>query len=207
MSQTHIVKAQSPRASGWPAHTNAAVAREVFNHEGYRDDLRLMQAWISVPAATLVGLLDTIRNRVLSFVLELETVDIETKEQTPFEQSETVNTAQVTQIFHQTIYGPVSNAGTAGSISQTMIVGLTNLEALKARLREQGLPEPDLKELEKAIAADQSEPKPAEHHFGKNVAKWLGEAVKKAATDSIKVGADVIATVATKALKDYYGIG
>jgi hypothetical protein len=69
------------------------------------------------------------------------------------------------------------------------------------------LPEADLDELEEAVRADQGDPKPAEHHFGKNVAKWMGDTVKKSAAGLIKVGTDVIATVATKALKDYYGVG
>jgi hypothetical protein len=51
----------------WPA-----AACEIFNHEGYREDLRLMQAWILVPTSMLVGILDTIRNRVLNFALEME---------------------------------------------------------------------------------------------------------------------------------------
>jgi hypothetical protein len=69
------------------------------------------------------------------------------------------------------------------------------------------LPESDLQELEKAVKADEVEPKPAEHHFGKNVANWLGDTVKKAGTGALKLGTEVVATVATKALKDYYGIG
>ena len=88
-----------------------------------------------------------------------------------------------------------------------MVVNRGDLTALKDRLRETGVPEPDLQELEKAIKADEAEPKPADHHFGKSVGKWMGDAVKKAATGAIKVGTDVIATVATKALKDYYGVG
>jgi hypothetical protein len=81
------------------------------------------------------------------------------------------------------------------------------LKGLKARLREKGLPEPDLQELEKAVKADEAEPKPAEQRLGKNVADWLGDMVKKAGSGALKIGTDVIATVATKALKDYYGIG
>jgi hypothetical protein len=78
---------------------------------------------------------------------------------------------------------------------------------LKERLRETGLPESDIEDLEKAIKADEGEPKPAGHHFGKSVAKWMGETVKKSATGLIKIGTEVIATVATKALRDYYGVG
>jgi hypothetical protein len=88
-----------------------------------------------------------------------------------------------------------------------MIVNRGDLTGLKTRLREAGLPESDLQELEKAINSDEAEPKPAEHHFGMNVAKWLGDTVKKAGTGALKIGTDVVATVAAKALHNYYGIG
>jgi hypothetical protein len=184
----------------WPAG-----APEVFDHEGYRPDLHLMQAWINVPVAALVGILDTIRNRVLNFALEIEGI-LGPDDEVPSQESKETKAAQITQTFHQTIYGPVSNVGTADSISQTLIVTPGDLEGLKARLREKGLPEPDLQELEKAIKADEAEPKPTEH-LGKNVANWLGNTVKKAGSGALKLGTDLVATVATKALKDYYGIG
>ncbi len=178
----------------WPAE-----AYEVFNHEGYRDDLRLMQAWISVPAATLAGLLDTIRNRVLSFALELETLGPKIEEETPSEESKRETAAQITQTFNQTIYGPVSNVGTAGSISQTMTVAPGDFEALKTRLEEKGLPEADLNQLEKAIKADEGQPKPSKNRFGENVGKWVGDMSKKVASELIMAS--------IKLLENYYGIG
>jgi AbiTii len=185
----------------WPAG-----ACQVFDLKGYRDDLRLMQAWISVPVAALVGILDAIRNRLLDFALEIENIDLGPVEQLPSEQSRQTSTAQITQVFHQTIYGPVSNVGTAETISQTMVVARGDLEGLKTRFREIGIPEPEMKELEKAIKADEAEPKPEKGHFGKNVSKWFGEMMSKAATGAIKAAPDLIATVATKALKDFCGI-
>jgi AbiTii len=185
----------------WPA-----IACEVFDHEGYRSDLRLMQAWLNVPVAALVGILDTIRNRVLSFVLEIESV-LGPGEEAPSKESKQTKAAQITQTFHQTIYGSVANVGTADSISQTMIVAAGDLEGLKTLLREKGFPEADLQELQKAIKADEAGPKPTKQHFGKNVANWFGETVKKAGTGALKLGMEVVATQVTKLLKDYYGVG
>jgi hypothetical protein len=186
----------------WPAE-----AYGVFKNEDYSDDLRLVHAWTFLPVSHFVGLLDSIRNRVLEFTIEIGTLDLKLENSVLSEESKKATSEQITQTFHQTIYGPVSNVGTAGSISQTMIVNRGDLTGLKDRLRETGLPELDLQELEKAVKADEAEPKPPEHHFGKNVAKWMGDTLKKTATGMIKVGTDVIATVATKALKDYYGVG
>jgi hypothetical protein len=44
----------------WPWPPEAC---EIFNHEGYRADFRLAEAWISVPVSRFVGILDTVRNR------------------------------------------------------------------------------------------------------------------------------------------------
>jgi len=187
----------------WPA-----PACEVFDHKNYRSDLRLMQAWISVPVAALVGILETIRNRVLSFVLEIVIMERRSgpDHKGPSKESKETQTAQITQTFHQIIYGPVSNVGTADSVSQTMIVAPGDLEGLRTRLRESGLPNSELQDLERAIKADETEPQPGKGHFGKNVSKWLGETFNKAATGAIKVAPELIATVATKALKEFCGI-
>ena len=91
----------------WPPE-----ACDVFSHRDYRDDFRLAQAWISVPIARLTGVLDTIRNRVLSFALEMETLDLKLEGEVSPEGSSKATNAQITQTFHQTIYGPVSNVGT-----------------------------------------------------------------------------------------------
>ena len=116
----------------WPAE-----AYRVYKNQDYREDFRLAVAWTFLPVSHLVGLLDTIRNRVLTFALEMKTLDLKLEEEVSSAGSNKATNAQITQIFHQTIHGPVSNVGTAGSISQTMIDNRGDLAALKARLRRQ----------------------------------------------------------------------
>lgn len=181
----------------WPAE-----ACQIFDHKGYREDLRLVQAWMLVPVSAFVAILDTVRNRVLEFALELEKVDLGADEAMP----QSATKAEISQIFHQTIYGPVSNVGTAENISQTMFVHKGDWEGLKAGIQEIGIPESDVEDLERAIEADKKGSNREKGHFGKNVAKWLGEMTRKAATGVGKAAPDVIATIATKVLKDYYGI-
>jgi hypothetical protein len=80
-----------------------------------------------------------------------------------------------------------------------MTVAPGDLEALKARLREKGLPERDLNHLERAIEADGAQPKPSENRFGGNVGKWLGDMTMRASSELIMAS--------IKALEHYYGIG
>jgi hypothetical protein len=93
----------------WPNY-----ACEVYDHEDNRADLRLTYAWVALPTASVVGVLSTIRNRVLSFALEMEQLNLGSDEETSSEESKRATTAQITQTFHQTITGPVSNVATAG---------------------------------------------------------------------------------------------
>lgn len=150
----------------------------------------------------LVGILDTIRNRVLNFALEMEALDLKLDEEPPSARSKGETAAQITQTFNQTIYGPVSNVGTAGSIAQTMILAPGDLEALKDQLRESGLSETDLNELENAIKADEAQPKRSGNKFGEKVTKWLGDTFKKVVNGLIKASPELI----MKALENYYGV-
>jgi hypothetical protein len=94
----------------WPA-----VANEVFAHEGYREDF-------AANAGMVIGSCLNARwysrrdpKQVLSFALEMETLDVKFEEETPSEELKKETAAQIAQTFHQTIYGPVSNVGTAGT--------------------------------------------------------------------------------------------
>ena len=69
-----------------------------------------------------------------------------------------------------------------------------------------GIPETEINDLETAIEEDRKDPKPAKGHFGKRVANWLGGVLTKAVTEIGKAAPQVVTTVATKALKDYYEI-
>jgi AbiTii len=184
----------------WPAE-----AYQVYRNQGYREDFQLAHAWTFLPIAHLVGLLDTIRNRVLTFALEMGALDLGIEEDALDDGLKKVHSAQINQTFHQTIYGPNTNVGSAGSFSQTVIDNRGNITALKDQLRGTGIPEPDIQELEKAIKADEGKVKSGQ--FGDGVGKWIGDTIKKAATGAIGVGMNVVATDVVKHLANYYGIG
>jgi len=111
----------------------------VFDHSGFRPDLRLAQAWSVVPAARLEGTLDAIRNKVLTFVLELEALGIGADDEGKIGTIDTPTSDRITQIFNQTIYGSVSNVGYAGKVSTVSHVVLGNLQSLTRRCKLQAL--------------------------------------------------------------------
>ncbi len=50
----------------WPADLVLVVSSEIYT------DMNCIEAWIEIPVGALVGLLNTVRNRILNFVLEIE---------------------------------------------------------------------------------------------------------------------------------------
>lgn len=59
-------KKESMLASEWPGDLVMLVSKKIMAN------MSLMRAWRYIPPASILGLIDTVRNRVLSFVLEIE---------------------------------------------------------------------------------------------------------------------------------------
>ncbi len=79
-------------------------------------DFTLMTAQVQVPPGTVVGILDTVRTRVLDFVLAIQAANPDAGEVAP-SAPQPIPSQQVTNIFHNTIVGGHANIGTTGSAS------------------------------------------------------------------------------------------
>jgi hypothetical protein len=88
----------------WNPDFVAMVGRDMYTN------MWCMQAWKVIPKGAIVAALSEVRNRILSFVLEIEAEDPEAGEAalntTPVPQE------KVQQIFHMTINGNVQNVAT-----------------------------------------------------------------------------------------------
>jgi hypothetical protein len=181
----------------WPADLTALVSDKFY------DGMNLIKAWRVVSRNSIVGVVDTVRNRVLSFVLEIE-------KQYP-EAGEKVGAGaqpppeRVNQIFNTNIMGGTNIALGASGFSQVghqVVVG--NVASLRKYLGQLGVEKEDLDELETALAKD---PKPKDaQRLGTRVAGWIGKMTGKAASGTWEVatgaGADLLAT----AIRSYYGM-
>jgi len=151
-------------------------------------------------------LVETVKNRILNFALELESEDPKAGE--GFGKPEKLSDRQISQIFNTYISGTVGNVATGSSnFSQQSKVSITqgNLDQLIEYLERNGLPKADTKELELAIKADGDIPS-TQTSFGKKVSSWVGKMITKAASGAWEVGTTAAATVLTEGLKHYYGI-
>lgn len=91
----------------WPTDVTIHFGTQIYQ------GMNCLQAWKVIPVNALVGMLDVIRNKVLNFVLEIESEDPEAGD-API-NSQPVEERIVEQIFHTHISGNVQNVATGSS--------------------------------------------------------------------------------------------
>ncbi|OOE32468.1 hypothetical protein BZG04_15205 [Salinivibrio kushneri] len=121
----------------WPSDVTAHFGMNMYQ------GMNCLQAWKVVPVNALVGILDMIRNKVLNFVLEIESEDPEAGD-API-NSKPVAEEKVNQIFHTYITGNVQNVATgSNNVSQHAIKNENNElfnELLNALINSSGTKE------------------------------------------------------------------
>jgi hypothetical protein len=159
-------------------------------------DMTCIEAHQELAPSQLRGLIETVRNRTLEFVLQLQNESPRAGEeigQTPA-PLETVE-----QVFNTTIMGNVANLASGSSNFQqqgTINVQPGDLPSLERFLGESGVPALDLVELKRAV--EKEPPSPEKTELGPRVASWIGRA-------AVKLGATFSADLVAKAIAAYYG--
>lgn len=182
---------------------NALLA---IGHNVYQKDYGCVEARHVMPAAFLRGLIDSVRNRVLSFALELAKLKLDVIDDEATVPRKIPQSA-VSQVFHTHIIG--NNATIAlGDGAHAQAVGAViakDFESLARFLAAHKVDEADVTELKVALAADRV---PAgEAALGSRVSQWIGKMASKAVSGGWKIGVDVGTKLLTNAIEKYYGLG
>jgi len=183
----------------WPAEL-IMLAREYVKMQ---DGSLLVDAWHPVQAADIVGILDTIRNRLLEFLLQLqEVVPDDAESDTAIEN---IPTERVTNIFHVTILGDQNVVAAGSNISQHVEQEMEsgNIDSLLGYLRSLQVPEEDLRDLQAALEEDA---KCSEAGLGPRVKQWLGMMTTKAAQGIWRVAVRAAPTLLAKAVLKFLGL-
>ncbi len=185
-------------AEPWPADLVRLVGSKIYQN------MNCVSAWKVIPKSYVAALLDTVRNRILSFVLEIEAEAPDAGEAPP--NVKPIPDERVTQVYNTYIQGNITNLA-AGSLNVTQTSEITivqnDLDSLKGYLASLGIRKPDMEELDQAIHEDaQSEVKSG---LGNKVRAWLGKMISKAGSSTWNVATSVAANLLTKALSKYYG--
>ena len=186
---------------GWPGDLVAYLSDKIL-----KGGWRLTHAWRVIATSSLVALLDTVRNRVLSFALEIEEEAPNAGEALPGQKP--VAEEHVQQVFNTYIMqgGTAQIAAGDQTIEYDIDIQViqNDFDSLKQFLSSLEVGEDDMQELGEAIQEDKKYQK--ETGFGNKVQTWLGKMISKAADGSWKIATSVAANLLTKALMQYYGI-
>jgi hypothetical protein len=162
-------------------------------------DMKLISAYQEIPIPSLVELVETVRNRVLSFALEIK-AEVG-QEQKPLDQITPALKERVDQIFIQHISGGNLHFASGGSTInvQQQNIEIGNWQQLTQVLEHSGLSKPELDELSTAVGSDKSKMGPA-------VLRWIKDAAPKVISGGVKIGATVGQAILTEFLKKYFGL-
>jgi len=184
----------------WP--TNVAV---LMSHRVY-ERMECLAAWWMLPRSAVLRIVDNVKNGILNFALEIETQNPDAGEAAPGEVP--VPQEKVSQIFNQYFYGGNNQVATGSrDFEQHMKIRMPSSGdrgALLAALREYGVAEDDIQDLE--LVLDDVPVHQGGSTLPAEVQPWIGRMLAKASDGSWQVGVGVAATIIAQLLAAYFGI-
>jgi len=158
----------------------------------------LIEAGQDISYGAIVGLVDTVRNRVLNVALDIksEIGDLDADLKTVPGRTEVAD--RVNHIIVNHIYGGTVFVGDKQTIStQNITVG--NWEDLKRALLSHGIQDPEISELSRAIEEDGKT-------FGSKVKGWIARNATKVWDHGLQVGTSAGTAVLTEYVKKHFGL-
>jgi len=161
----------------------------------------LAQAWHELPIGIVASILDSVRNRMLTFALELREELGHVADDVHELPQEKVEQAITTIIFggNNVIAGSAKNFAQVGSIN----IGTGDLGALVEALRTLGIAQAD---IEEATASLIEEGKPSGSLLGSRVADWVKNVGGKLGSAGAKIGAGAAQALITAWMLQYWGL-
>ena len=146
----------------------------------------LNRAWQEIPGSALVGLVETVRNRVLRFALDIREQLGEDQESVTQLPAEKVEKSVINNIYGGQVF-IAANAETISQVSHTNIVA-GDTSALFKALAGIGVNAEGLKALEQDIEADKQDGKPT---LGQKTIGWLQNIGKYLGKEGVSIGVEV----------------
>lgn len=181
----------------WPANLTVIYQTAFFERR-----YALNRAWQEVPGSVLVGLIDTVKTRVLRFSLELKGDLGSVNENVSQLPRDKVDQQVVTYIFGGT--------NVIGSRDFTQIGNIDvrqgDWNSLAEALSKAGVNAPAVAELKLALDHDAQDADPPAPTLGQRTAAWLTGLGKKSGELALGVGLEVAKKEATKWVLGYLGL-
>jgi hypothetical protein len=197
VAELEPLAASSPEtvfAISWPADAIALYGNKIYH------DMACLEAHIEVTPHMIAGVLDAIRNRVLTFALEIWKEAPDAGEALAAGQV-LVSPRRVDQLFNTYILAPTTAVTVGdGEITQTLDVSVTpgDFESLRLAFTQLGVAASDIEELERALSDDGVAD--GAGALGPATARWLDRFQETAGTQAVNLASGVTAGVLTEAL-------
>jgi hypothetical protein len=181
----------------WPADLIALVSRSIYRN------MSMVSAHKTCPATAIIGILETIRSRILDFVLALEENCPEAGEAIG---STKLDKKEIDQMVTNNIFKGVGNVALqCGTVSQNNTVNVEkgNWILLENLLREAKIEAEHIRELKDILEKD---PPKSKTNLGSHLSAWIGTICAKAASGLYSIPFDTISNVLAGAICKYMGI-
>ena len=167
--------------------------------------IQCLKMWQELPRSAMAGLVDTVKTRVLSMVLDIEMENPAAGEIAGSAQP--ISESKVAQIFNTNIYGGQVGNVAAGSSGVTQKVGdqvvAGDLASLKKYLGSIGVTDPENVALVAALKEDQV----SGAGLGARVNEWLANLRQRVNVVGADIAKQSLAGMAAQAVLVYLGIG
>lgn len=177
----------------WPSDLVALCADEINRN------MTLLSAWKVIPRGSIKNVVDSVRNKILSFVLDIEKINPEAGEASV--NSKPIPEKEVNKVFNTHIYGDVGSlaSGSSDIKQNSNIIKVGDFKSLKKSLEKLGIKNEEIDILKKALKEDDEE-------IGEKTTSWLSKMISKAAKGGLKVSMSVASNVLPKLICNYLGI-
>lgn len=187
----------------WPPNL-VAVAGDIGK---IVDGYALVSAYQLLGKNQVDAILDTIRNRLLTFMLELEAQFPEKAKSE--EAAGEIPTERSAQIFQTHVYGGQNVIASGQDITQQTVfpppeISVGDLDALLGYIQALGVTEEDIADLREALKEDETPSEPTK--LGPRTTNWLGRIATKGVESTTTAAIGQVVQYAVKAIAQYYGV-
>ncbi len=173
--------------------------------KGLANGFMIQRAWSSIGKADVAQVFVQVRSRLLDFVLGLK--DQLGDQMSDQEIKQKTGSIDATSLFNNAIFGNNTTivVGSHNSQEVTNLSVRGDFNALAEHLRQHGVDEANIANLETAIKQDTVAPEIEQKKFGPSVRAWLQNMLSKAVDSSWNIELGVASSLLATALQKYYG--
>jgi hypothetical protein len=163
--------------------------------------MTLNRAWMEIPPSMMVGLIDTVRTRILTFALEIQRELPDDTEKAVAE----IPSAVVERLVNVTIMGGNNVIGNVNEFNAPTVVA-GDVHSLGRALTAVGVSAEDIKQLEVALNQDKAEASEKPKAVGQKTLEWIGKAARQLGGGAARIGGSVAEEAIRAAVMKYLGL-